>query len=157
MTGQPSFPLPCSASGTLWGNLSSLHTKSCMGVRLLYPCVGYKLSPELWLSPIKPHVVCVMLGLSWIFGCLLLPQGLSEGFLTETFRFNSQIPHCSSQPSITPVPWYPFPSSDFHRHQAHRWCTDIHTDRTPKHIKPFLKTVVFTYLNQKTIAPQDWS
>jgi hypothetical protein len=34
---------------------------------------------------IKPHVVCIKLGLLWVLGCLLLYRGLSKGLLLESF------------------------------------------------------------------------
>jgi hypothetical protein len=34
---------------------------------------------------IKPHVVCIKLGLSWVLGGPLLSWGLSKGLLTESF------------------------------------------------------------------------
>ena len=36
-------------------------------------------------SRIKPHVVCIKLGLSWVLGCPLLSWGLSKGLLSESF------------------------------------------------------------------------
>jgi hypothetical protein len=37
---------------------------------------------------IKPHVVCIKLGLSWVLGCPLLSRGLSKGLLSESFKCN---------------------------------------------------------------------
>jgi hypothetical protein len=34
--------------------------------------------------------------------------------------------YSGSQPSLISLPGDPMPSSDLHRYQAHRWCTDIH-------------------------------
>jgi hypothetical protein len=42
-------------------------------------------------------------------------------------KFNSQLPHGSSQPSITPVPEDPKPSSESLGHPAYIRCTYIHT------------------------------
>jgi hypothetical protein len=39
------------------------------------------------LPRIKPHVVYIKLGLSWVLGCLLLSWGLNEGLLSESFRY----------------------------------------------------------------------
>jgi hypothetical protein len=45
-------------------------------------------------------------------------------------KFESQHPHSSLQPSVTPVPGDPTFSSDFHWHQAHMWHTYLHTHKT---------------------------
>jgi hypothetical protein len=50
--------------------------------------------------------------------------------LLFSWRFDSQYPHGSSQPSVTPVQGHPSPSCDVHGHQAH---TDTHSAKTLKH------------------------
>ena len=40
---------------------------------------------------IKPHVVCIKFGLSWVLGGPLLSRDLSEGLPSEVFHFNSAI------------------------------------------------------------------
>jgi hypothetical protein len=39
---------------------------------------------------IKPHVVCIKLGLLWVLGCPLLSWGLSKGLLSESFNMSFQ-------------------------------------------------------------------
>jgi hypothetical protein len=48
-------------------------------------------------------------------------------------RFDLQHPHGSS-PSIIPAQEDFMPSSGLCGHQAQKWCTDIHADKTPIHI-----------------------
>ena len=43
--------------------------------------------------------------------------------------FDSQHLHGGSQPSVTPVPGDPMPSSGSCGLQAHTWCIDVHTRR----------------------------
>lgn len=49
--------------------------------------------------------------------------------------FDGQHPHGSPQPSITPVPGDLTPSSGVLGHQAHKWYTDTHVDKTHTCIK----------------------
>lgn len=48
-------------------------------------------------------------------------------------------PHRGSQPSVTPISEYPMAFSGLQGHQAHTWCTCVHTSKTPIHIKYFLR------------------
>jgi hypothetical protein len=45
-------------------------------------------------------------------------------------RFDTQHPHCSSQPFANSVPGHPMPSSGF-LGTWHIWCIDIHAGTTP--------------------------
>ena len=53
-------------------------------------------------------------------------------------RFSPQHSHDCSQLSVTPVPTL-IHSSDILGHKAYTWHTDIHTGKTPMHVK-FFKT-----------------
>ena len=53
---------------------------------------------------IKPHVVCIKLGLSWVLGCPLLSWGLRKGLLSESFtscNFKRGTPSHLMNPIIT--------------------------------------------------------
>ena len=50
-------------------------------------------------------------------------------------RFNSLHPHGGSQPSITPVPGDPMPSSNLQGHQAHMWQTYTYRQNIHTHTK----------------------
>jgi hypothetical protein len=59
----------------------------------------------------------------------------STGCLPRGPGLESKHPHGDSQMSVTPVPGALTLSFGFLRHQVHRWCTDIYTDKTPIHGK----------------------
>ena len=59
------------------------------------------------------------------------------GTLKE-LEFDFQHPHSSSQPSVTPVPGDPMPSSELCGCQEHKWCTDKHVGKTHR-IKYFFR------------------
>lgn len=63
---------------------------------------------------------------------------------------NSQHPYGHWEPSVTPVPWDPMPSSDPQGHQACMWFIDTHTD---KHSHTFF----FSFWNSaQTLLNQLW-
>lgn len=50
-------------------------------------------------------------------------------------RLSFQNPHGGSQPTITPVPRYQMPYSDFLSHYAHVWYTSKYAEKTLIHTK----------------------
>ena len=55
-----------------WSTPLPLHGIWVVPRALTFPCI-------------KPHVVYISLGLSWILGCLILSRGLSKGLFSESF------------------------------------------------------------------------
>ena len=49
-------------------------------------------------------------------------------------RFDSQHPHSSSQPSVTPVPGCLRSPSGLQKHQIHMWCANKHSGKTLTHV-----------------------
>ena len=66
------------------------------------------------------------------------------GCLFRGPEFNPKLPNGVSQPSMTPVPEDPMPSSDVLRHQPHRWYTVIYAGQA------FIHTLTHTSIHTHT-------
>ena len=64
-----------------WSNPQPLHGIWVVPRALTFPCI-------------KPHVVYISLGLSWILGCLILSRGLSKGLFSESFILGLALDQC---------------------------------------------------------------